>query len=79
MKGSIRKIIVGDNYTFNIKYVKGSTYKVGERKCTLVDFLVIETDGKEQIDIYLSDGNSTFLWKTINTPPLEYEYDVNFK
>lgn len=76
MKGNIRKVIVGDNYSYNIKYVKGSTYKVGERTCTLTDFLVNEN---EEIDIYVTDGNSTFIWKTINSKPLEVEYDVNFK
>ncbi len=42
MKGNIRKIIVGDNYSLNIKYVKGSTYRVGERKCVITDFIVQE-------------------------------------
>lgn len=76
MEGNIRKIIVGDSYTYNIKYVKGSTYKVGERKCTLTDFIVRD---ERTIDIYVTDGNSTFIWKTINSSPLEIEYDVNFK
>lgn len=80
MKGNIRKIIVGDTYTYNIKYVKGSTYKVGERTCTLTDFILDESDpNKPTIDIYVTDGNSTFIWKTINSKPLEIEYDVNFK
>ena len=76
MKGNIRKIIVGDNYSFNIKYVKGSIYKVGVRKCELVEILINE---EEDIDLYVNDGNSTFIWKTINSKPLEVEYDVNFK
>jgi len=76
MKGNIRKIIVGDNYSLNIKYVKGSTYRVGERKCVITDFIVQE---ENIIDIYVTDGNSTFIWKTVNSNPLEIEYDVNFK
>lgn len=76
MKGTIRKIIVGDNYTYNIKYVKGTEYRVGVKKCTITDFIIKE--GTQEIDIYVSDGNSTFLWKTINSTPLEIEYDANF-
>lgn len=80
MKGSIRKIIVGDSYTYNIKYVKGSTYKIGTRVCTLTDFIVDETDPENPtIDIYVTDDNSKFIWKTVNSKPLEIEYDVNFK
>jgi len=75
MQQSIRKIIVGDNYSYNIKYVKGAEYKVGPRKCVITDF-VSKEDGA--IDIYVSDGDSIFKWKTINTDPLEVEYDVNF-
>lgn len=74
MKGTIRKIIVGDNYTHNIKYVKGIEYRVGAIKCKITDFL--ETKGG--IDIYVTDGKSTFLWKTIIKDPLEIEYDANF-
>lgn len=80
MKGLIRKIIVGDNHTFNIKYVKGSKYKIGSKSCTLVDFIVDESNpDRPEIDIYVEDENSRFLWKTINQKPLEVEYDVNFK
>ena len=80
MKGSIRKIIVGDSYTYNIKYVKGSTYKIGTRTCTLTDFIIDETNPKKpSIDIYVTDGSSKFIWKTINSKPLEVEYDGNFK
>tara|TARA_R110000851_G_scaffold27764_5_gene77889 strand:- start:5192 stop:5419 length:228 start_codon:yes stop_codon:yes gene_type:complete len=74
MKGTIRKIIVGDNYTHNIKYVKGTEYRVGATKCKITDFL----ETKSGIDIYVTDGNSTFLWKTIIKEPLEIEYDANF-
>jgi hypothetical protein len=77
MKGTIRKIIVGDNYTYNIKYVKGSIYKVGVRKCEIVEILI--NADETEIDLYVNDGNSTFIWKTINAKPLEVEYDVNFK
>ena len=76
MKGSLRKIIVGDNYTYNIKYVKGAEYRVGTKKCTITDFLVNEET--QEIDIYVSDGNSSFLWKTIGSKPIEIEYDANF-
>ncbi len=77
MKGSIRKLIVGDNYSFNIKYVKGAEYRVGPRKCKITDFILNEEDNS--IDIYVSDGQSKFLWKTIYKEPLEIEYDVNFE
>jgi hypothetical protein len=80
MKGNIRKIIVGDNYSFNIKYVKGSEYRVGGTKCKLVEFISNGTEDKPQpIDIYVNDGESTFIWKTINAQPLEIEYDINFE
>jgi len=77
MKGTIRKIIVGDNYNFCIKYVKGSEYRIGHRVCTLVDFQ--KEEGSESIDILVNDSKSTFLWKTINSKPLEIEYDANFE
>jgi hypothetical protein len=77
MQQNIRKIIVGDNYSYNIKYVKGAEYRVGAKKCTITDFIVDEQS--EQIDIYVTDGNSRFLWKTVNAKPLEVEYDVNFE
>jgi len=76
MKGSIRKIIVGDSYNFNIKYLKGTEYRVGPRKCTITDFI---TNEDESIDIYVTDGTSVFIWKTIISKPLEIEYDVNFE
>ena len=76
MQKNIRKIIVGDNYSYNIKYVKGAEYRVGVKKCTITDFIVNEEDNS--IDVYVSDGNSRFLWKTIGATPLEIEYDVNF-
>lgn len=75
MQKNIRKIIVGDNYSHNIKYVKGVEYRIGNKKCVLTDFIIHE--GK-LIDIYVTDGNSTFLWKTILSAPLEIEYDANF-
>ena len=75
MQKNIRKIIVGDNYSYNIKYVKGAEYRVGVKKCTITDFIVNEEDNS--IDVYVSDGNSRFLWKTIGATPLEIEYDVN--
>lgn len=78
MKGHIRKVVVGDSFSFCIKYVKGSEYRVGPKKCKLTDFITSDKDGDESIDIYVSDGNSQFLWKTINSKPLEIEYDVNF-
>lgn len=74
MQKSIRKIIVGDNYSLNIKYVKGTEYRVGNKKCTITNFIVQD----DSIDIYVSDGSSNFLWKTINSRPIEIEYDVNF-
>lgn len=76
MEKNIRKIIVGDNYSYNIKYVKGAEYKVGVKKCKITDFLVNEETNN--IDIYVTDGESQFLWKTICSTPLEVEYDVNF-
>lgn len=76
MQQNIRKIIVGDNYSYNIKYVKNAEYRVGVKKCTIVDFIVDEETN--HIDIYVTDGKSVFLWKTINSKPLEVEYDVNF-
>ena len=76
MKGKIRKIIVGDSYTYNIKYVIGSTYKVGERKCVLTEIIFNKED---EIDLYVNDGNSIFIWKTLNSKPLETEFDANFK
>ncbi len=76
MKGNIRKIIVGDSYSYNIKYLKGTEYKVGPRKCTITDFI---TNDDESIDIYVTDGTSTFIWKTIISKPIEIEYDVNFQ
>lgn len=80
MKGNIRKIIVGDNYTFCIKYVKGVEYKIGSKKCKIVDFIDNGTEKDPfSIDIYVSDDISTFLWKTIGTKPLDIEYDVNFE
>ena len=75
MQKNIRKIIVGDNYSYNIKYVKGAEYRVGSKKCTITDFIVHEGT---IIDIYVTDGASTFIWKTINSAPLEVEYDANF-
>lgn len=72
----MRKVVVGDNYNFCIKYVKGSQYKIGTRTCKLVDF-ISQDDGS--IDIYVEDDSSTFLWKTVNTKPLEIEYDANFE
>jgi hypothetical protein len=76
MKGNIRKIIVGDSYSYNIKYLKGTEYRVGPRKCTITDFI---TNEDESIDIYVTDGTSVFIWKTIISKPLEIEYDVNFE
>lgn len=73
---NIRKIIVGDNYTYNIKYVKGVAYRVGAIKCELTDFILLDDD---TIEIYVTDGKSTFLWKAITQKPLEIEYDVNFE
>lgn len=73
---TIRKIIVGDNYTYNIKYVKGVEYRIGALRCTITDF--IQKEDSNEIDIYVTDGKSTFIWKTINSTPLEIEYDANF-
>ena len=79
MKGKLRKIVVGDSYSFCIKYVIGSEYRIGAKKCKLVDFIVTPNEGEpDSIDIYVSDGDSTFCWKTIDTKPLEKEYDANF-
>jgi len=76
MQKNIRKLIVGDNYSYNIKYVKGAEYKVGTKKCIITDFIINEETNS--IDIYVTDGDSKFLWKTIGSIPLEVEYDVNF-
>lgn len=79
MKRTIRKIIVGDNYTYNIKYVKGIEYRIGQNRCTLTDFISHgEHPNVAPIDIYVNDGKSSFLWKTIKPEPLEIEYDANF-
>lgn len=79
MKRTIRKIIVGDNYTHNIKYVKGVEYRIGANKCELVDFISHgEYPDVAPMEIYVNDGKSTFLWKTIKQEPLEVEYDANF-
>lgn len=79
MNRTIRKIIVGDNYTYNIKYVKGIEYRIGGSKCTLTDFIFYgEHPDVAPIDIYVNDGKSSFLWKTIKKEPLEVEYDANF-
>ena len=79
MKGSLRKIVVGDSYSYCIKYVIGSTYNIGAKKCKLTGFIVTPREGKpDSIDIYVKDDNSTFCWKTINREPLEIEYDANF-
>ncbi len=76
MEGTIRKIIVGDNYSFNIKYVKGVEYRVGSLRCKITNFITKEDNS---IDIYVTDGKSNFLWKTVTSKPLEIEYDVNFQ
>jgi hypothetical protein len=78
MKSNIRKIIVGDSYSNCIRYVKGTEYRVGAKKCILQDFLPNE-DKEGSLDIYVSDGKSTFVWKTIHGEPLEVEYDGNFE
>lgn len=79
MRGTIRKIIVGDNYTHNIKYIKGIEYRIGRNKCILTDFISHgEHPNVAPIDIYVNDGKSSFIWKTIKREPLEIEYDVNF-
>lgn len=76
MEKHIRKIIVGDNYSYNIKYVKGVEYRIGNKRCEITDFVLHDEDSR--IDIYVTDGKSTFIWKTINSAPLEVEYDANF-
>ena len=79
MQNNIRKIIVGDNYTHNIKYVKGVEYRVGQNKCKLTELISHgEHPDVAPIDIYVNDGKSTFLWKTLKSEPLEVEYDANF-
>lgn len=76
MKGNLRKVIAGDNYSYCIKYVKGSDYKLGGTTCKITDLLF---NDDKQIEIFVNDGNSTFLWKTLYKKPLEVEYDVNFE
>jgi len=78
MKLNIRKIIIGDDLSNCIRYVKGVEYRVGNKKCVLEAFLPNEDD-KDSIDLYVSDGKSTFIWKTISIKPLEVEYDGNFE
>ncbi len=69
---NIRKIVVGKDYSYCITYVKGGR---GLKGCTITDLIRDESD----IHIYVSDGNSQFLWKTIHTEPLETEYDATFE
>lgn len=77
-KSNIRKIIIGESFTNSIKYQKGSTYKLPSGDCALTDFIENEED-PDLIDIYLSDGESKFLWKSLSTKMLlEIEYDSNF-
>jgi len=79
MKATIRKVIVGDSYSYCIKYIKGTEYKVGSRRCTITDILPLgEGEVLTPLEIYVTDGNSTFLWKTIYKGVLEVENDVNF-
>lgn len=75
MKSNIRKIVVGESYSHNIKYLKGAEYQVGKIRCTITDFVLNDDGG---IEIYVTDGKSRFIWKEINEKPLEVEYDVNF-
>ena len=77
MKLNIRKIVSGADYSNCIRYVKGSEYRVGPKKCVIEDFMQNEVY-PTAVDIYVNDGDSTFLWKTLHKEPLEVEYDANF-
>ena len=74
-----RKIIVGDNFLNCIRYVKGSSYTMGDKRnkiCTIVD----SGSNSKEIDIYAEDKGTKFLWKSINKKTLlEKEYDANFQ
>tara|TARA_R110002167_G_scaffold331706_1_gene538389 strand:+ start:30513 stop:30755 length:243 start_codon:yes stop_codon:yes gene_type:complete len=76
---SFRKVVVGDNFENCIRYVKGATYQIGKNRCEITNIIVSETDPNE-IEIYASDGDAQFRWKTIaKKTVLEKEEDANFE
>ena len=79
MEPNVRKLVVGDSLSVSIKYVKASMYKVGANRLPLSSFSENPEDNTK-VDIYLADGDSQILWKSVNKELiLEIEYDVNFK
>ena len=76
---NIRKIIMGESFTHSIKYQVDSKYRQPSGLCTLVNFIKVGDPEHPDLEIYLNNGDDTYLWKTIsNKMILEVEYDSSF-
>ena len=73
MKGNLRKIVVGKDFSSCVTYVVGGRGAIGTRVSAIV-----ETD-KDKYDIYVSNDGSQIWWKTIEATPLEKENNVELK
>ena len=84
MRTDIRKISIGVNYPDGVMH-----YQVG-KKIRLQDtsFEIVAIEKRESFlnlkssniyDIYVSDGEGSVLWKTIEDMPVVIENNVNFE
>ena len=84
MRTDIRKISIGVNYPDGVMH-----YQVGKKiKLQDTSFEIVAIEKRESFlnlkssniyDIYVSDGEGSVLWKTIEDMPVVIENNVNFE
>lgn len=82
----IRKISVGKGFPNDvIHYVVGQGYVIPNLEGESIDYIITsitrdieytQLTGSSTYNIYVNDGEETFLWKTIENMPVKVEYDL---
>ena len=76
---NLRKVVVGDDYTNGIKYIKGNYYYLGENKGKITDLLPSKDDPR-LLDIFVQIGEDNVYWKSVLIKNIiDFEQDVNFE
>jgi hypothetical protein len=83
MKSIVRKLSVGGKFPDGaIHYQVGNKIKLNGELCEVVKIIQdveLLSLGKLAYNIYISDSNSTLLWKTPVDLPFVVEHNITFK
>ena len=78
MEGLIRKIVIGKNPKDAMAYFIGMRAGGGSVAAIILDDRHLHKYSKTRYLIYLDQGNSQVLWKSVDDMPCIIEYDCNF-